>query len=210
MYKKKSVFITFEGIEGSGKSYQSKKLFNKIKEMRLPVIFTREPGGSEGAEKIRNLILNGKKKKFNNVTDTLLYLSARNEHYLKTLKPAIANKQIIVCDRFIDSTIAYQVIGSGVDSKLVNFVHKKIFKKFKPDITFVLKLNINKALYRVNRRKNKNRYDKLSKKFYNKVQKGFIKIANSNKKRYVLLDTTFDTKVVEKIILKKFLKFINK
>ena len=128
MYKKKPLFVTFEGIEGSGKSYQSKKLFRKIKSMGLSVIYTREPGGSNSAEKIRKIILSGSKNKFTKVTDTLLYLAARNEHIEKTIKPAIFKKKIIICDRFFDSTLAYQVYGKGVNKSLVDFVHKKILK----------------------------------------------------------------------------------
>jgi len=98
MYNKKSLFITFEGIEGSGKSYQSKKLFRKIKNMGLSVIYTREPGGTRTAEKIRKIILEDYfysdfKEKFNKYTDTLLYLAARNEHIGKKLKPAILKKK---------------------------------------------------------------------------------------------------------------------
>ena len=89
MYKKKKLFITFEGIEGSGKTFQSKKLFNKIKSLKLPAIYTREPGGSPSAEAIRKILLTGNKKKFDEITDTLLYLAARNEHFKKILKPAI-------------------------------------------------------------------------------------------------------------------------
>ena len=134
MYKKKSLFVTFEGIEGSGKSYQSKKLFRKIKSMGLPAIYTREPGGTGPAEKIRKVILDDyfqsdSKEKFSKYTDTLLYLAARNEHIENKLKPAIFKKKIIICDRFFDSTLAYQVYGKGVNKSLVNFVHKKIQKK---------------------------------------------------------------------------------
>ncbi len=100
MYNKKSLFITFEGIEGSGKTYQSKKLFKKIKSMKLPVIYTREPGGTRTGEKIRKVILedyfySNFKEKFNKYTDTLLYLAARNEHIEKKLKPAIYKKKLL-------------------------------------------------------------------------------------------------------------------
>ena len=210
MYKKKSLFVTFEGIEGSGKSYQSKKLFRKIKSMRLPVIYTREPGGSNSAEKIRKIILSGSKNKFTKVTDTLLYLSARNEHLEKTIKPAIFKKKIIICDRFLDSTLAYQVYGKGVNKSLVNFVHKKILKDIKPNLTFILKLNITRAFQRLKKRKSINRYDKFPQKFYQKVQRAFIKIAKTNKKKYVVLDTSEDTLETEKIIFKKFIKVLNK
>ena len=122
MYKKKSLFITFEGIEGSGKSYQSKKLFNKIKKIGLPVINTREPGGTVSAEKIRRVILEDyfhpdSKEEFNKYTDSLLYLEARNEHIKNKIRPAIFKKKIIICDRFIDSTLAYQVYGKGVNKR---------------------------------------------------------------------------------------------
>ena len=210
MYKKKLLFVTFEGIEGSGKTYQSKKLFRKIKSMRLPVIYTREPGGSSSAEKIRKIILSGSKNKFTKVTDTLLYLSARNEHLEKTIKPAIFKKKIIICDRFLDSTLAYQVYGKGVNKSLVDFVHKKILNNIKPNLTYILKLNIEKAFQRLKKRKNINRYDKFPQRFYQKVQRAFIKIAKTNKKKYVVLDTSEDTLETEKIIFKKFIKILNK
>ena len=215
MSKKRSLFITFEGIEGSGKSYQSLKLYKNIKKRRLPVLLTREPGGTHAAEKIRNLILNdyfhpNSKEKFNKYTDTLLYLAARNEHIINKIKPAISKKEIIICDRFTDSTLAYQVYGKGVDRSFVDIVHKYILGDIKPDLTFILKTRISKVLQRLKKRKKKNRYDKLSKNFYIKAQKAFIKIAKTNKRRYVVLDTSKDSKEAEKIILNKFIKELSK
>ena len=170
MHKKKSIFVTFEGIEGSGKSYQSKKLYKTIKKRKIPVLLTREPGGTPGAEKIRRIILEDyfnlyTKIKFNKYTDTLLYLAARNEHIKNKIKPAIYKRKIIICDRFIDSTLAYQVYGKGVSKTLVNLIHKYILDGIKPDLTFLLKVNISKAMARLKNRKKKNRYDKFSKKF---------------------------------------------
>ena len=215
MYKKKSFFVTFEGIEGSGKSYLSQKLFKRLKKKNISVILTREPGGTKVAEKIRKVILedyfhSDSKEKFNKYTDTLLYLAARNEHIENKIRPAILKKKIIICDRFIDSTLAYQVYGKGVNKKLVDSVHKYILGDIKPDITFVLKVNIIKALQRLNKRKKKNRYDKFSKNFYIKVQNAFIKIAKKNKKRYFILDNSADSQDIEKIILNKFMKALNK
>ena len=166
MYKKKSFFVTFEGIEGSGKSYQSKKLFRKIKSMGISAIYTREPGGTRAAEKIREVILedyfqSDSKEKLNKYTDTLLYLAARNEHIEKKLRPAILQKKIIISDRFTDSTLAYQVYGKGVDKSLVDSVHKYILGGIKPNLTFILKANISKAMQRLRKRKKKNRYDKF-------------------------------------------------
>jgi len=214
MYKKKSLFVTFEGIEGSGKSYQAKRLYNNLKNKRYSPILTREPGGTKSAELIRKVILKDYfhkelKEKFNMYTDTLLYLASRNEHIINKIRPAIKNKKIIICDRFVDSTTAYQVYGKGINKKFIDSVHKTILKGIKPDLTFILTANISKAMKRLNKRKNKNRYDKFSKNFYNKVQKAFLKIAKTNKKRYVVLDNSKDTTKVENIILDKLLRILN-
>ena len=208
MRRKKSLFITFEGIEGSGKSYQARKLFKKIKKMKLPALYTREPGGSKSAESIRNLILNGNKDKFNNLTDTLLYLAARNEHVEKKIKKAIKDNKIIICDRFIDSTYAYQIDNKKVTKNLIDYLHKIILGKIRPDMTFVLKLNLKKSFQRLKKRKKLNRYDKLSKKFYTNAQKIFLKNAKLNSKRFKVLDTSKDTKDTEKEIYKKFIELI--
>jgi len=210
MLKKKSLFITFEGIEGSGKSYHSKKLYKKLKKIGLSVFLTREPGGSVGAEKIRNIILTGKKNKFSITTDTLLYLAARNEHIENKLVPLIKKKKIIICDRFTDSTLAYQVYAKGVDKNLVDNIHKKILKKIKPDLTIILTVSLTKAFLRIKKRKKLNRYDKFSKAFYKKAQNAFIKIAKKNKKKYLVIDNTSDSNNVEKIIFKNFVKLLNK
>ena len=214
MYKKKFLFVTFEGIEGSGKSYQSKKLFRKIKKMKLSTIHTREPGGTEAAEKIRDVILEDyfhpkSKEKFNKYTDTLLYLAARNEHIEKKIKPAILKKKIIICDRFVDSTSAYQIYGKFISRFMVDTVHKYILGNIKPDLTFVLKANITKAMKRIKKRRKKNRYDKFSRNYYYRVQKAFLKIARLNKKRYVVIDNSLDTPKTEKLILNKFIKILN-
>ena len=205
MLKGKALFVTFEGIEGSGKSYQSKILFKNLLKEKMPVILTREPGGTRSAEKIRNLILEDYfhpelKEKFNKCTDTLLYLAARNEHVTNLIKPALAKKKIVICDRFTDSTLAYQVYGKGVNRNLINSVHKHILKDLMPDLTFILTVNIATAMLRLKKRKKKNRYDKFSRKFYTNVQNAFLKLAKKNKKRYVVIDNSHDSKDVEKVI----------
>ena len=215
MRNRKFFFIVFEGIEGSGKSYQSRKLYAAIKKVGLSVILTREPGGTKSAEKIREVILKDyfhpdSKEKFNKYTDTLLYLAARNEHVENKIKPAIYKKKIIICDRFTDSTIAYQVYGKGVNKYLVDTIHKYILDNIKPDLTFILKVKISKSKKRLQERKKKNRYDKFSTSFYNKVQKSFIKISKTNKKKYVVLDNSQDSLDTEKIIFKKFIQHLQK
>ena len=212
MRKKKSLFVTFEGIEGSGKSYQCRKLHKELRKKNLSVILTREPGGTKSAEKIRKVILedyfaSDSKEKFSKYTDTLLYLAARNEHVQNIIRPAISKKKIVICDRFIDSTLAYQVFGKGVSKNLVDSIHKFILGNIKPDLTFVLKVNISKALQRLKKRKKKNRYDKFSKNFYIRVQNAFIKIARKNAKKYCIVDNSEDSTKTERIIFDKFMQF---
>ena len=183
--------------------------------MKIPAIYTREPGGTIGAEMIRDIILkdyfcSGSKEKFNKYTDTLLYLAARNEHIEKKIKPAILKKKIIICDRFIDSTSAYQIYGKFVSKFMVDTVHKYILGNIRPDITFVLKANISNAMKRIKKRRKKNRYDKFSKNYYYRVQKAFLKIAKLNKKRYVVIDNSLDTPITEKLIFNKFIKTVNR
>ena len=206
MYKKKPFFIVFEGIEGSGKSYQIKKLYNNLKKKGLKSVKTREPGGTKGAERIRKLILKdyfgkNKSEEFDKYTDTLLYLAARNEHIKKKIEPALKKKLIVLCDRFVDSTLAYQVSGKIVKHRFIENIHNEILP-FKPNLTFVLKVKIRKALKRLQKRRKKNRYDKFSKSFYIKAQKAFLKIAKKNKKKYYVIDNSTDSMHIENKILK--------
>ena len=215
MYKKKSFFVTFEGIEGSGKSFQNIKLYKNLKKLKIFPILTREPGGTKGAEKIRNLILEdyfkfSPKDKFDKYTDTLLYLAARNEHIRNKIMPSLARKKVVLCDRFVDSTIAYQIYGKGVDNNFVSFIHKYILKNLKPDLTFILTVNLSKAMQRLRKRKKKNRYDKFSVNFYKKAQNSFIRLARKNKKRYFVIDNSNDSPEIEKIILNKFMSVYRK
>ena len=204
MYKKKPFFIVFEGIEGCGKSFQSKKLYKNLKKNKINTILTREPGGTKSAELIRNLILKdyfekNSKEKFDKYTDTLLYLAARNEHIKNKIKPALLKKKVVICDRFIDSTIAYQVFGKKIDLNFIKNIHKKILYGIKPDIVFILKVSQESSRKRLKKRKNKNRYDNFSKSFYANAQKSFIKIAK-NKKNYYLLDSSLNDNKLEKKI----------
>ena len=213
MYKKKPFFIVFEGVEGCGKSYQSKILYNKLKKKKIDTILTREPGGTKSSELIRNLILKDYfskdvKEKFDKYTDTLLYLAARNEHIKNKIKPALINKKVVICDRFIDSTIAYQVYGKKVDFNFIKNIHNKILQGITPNIVFVLKVSKNSSKKRLKKRKTKNRYDNFAQSFYNKAQNSFIKIAKNKKNYFILESSANDNILEEKIfdIIKKYLK----
>ena len=210
MFKKKPYLIVFEGVEGCGKSYQSKKLFNNLRRNGFDALITREPGGTKSAELIRKLILQdyftkNKSEKFDKYTDTLLYLAARNEHIKYKIYPALKKKKIIVCDRYIDSTYAYQVYGKKVDKKFIDFIHKKIIKGAKPNLTIILKVSHSSSRQRLKKRKTKNRYDKFPKSFYTKAQNSFLKIAK-NKRNYHIFDSSKNDSKLEKKILNLVLK----
>ena len=213
MYKKKPFFIVFEGVEGCGKSFQSKKLLNNLKKNKLSSLLTREPGGTKSAELIRNLILKDyfnkdNKEKFDKYTDTLLYLAARNEHVKNKIKPALKKKTIVICDRFIDSTLAYQVYGKKININPINSIHKFILDGIRPNITFILKVSSKISQKRLYKRRNKNRYDNFAQSFYRKAQKSFLQIAKNKKNYYVLDSSKSDDSLERKIfeIVKKHLK----
>ena len=204
MYKKKPFFIVFEGVEGCGKSYQSKKLLRFLKKKKIPSILTREPGGTKSAEMIRNLILKdyfnkSSKDKFDKYTDTLLYLAARNEHIKNKIFPSLKKKMVVICDRFIDSTLAYQVYGKKINLNFVNNIHKRILNGLKPNLTFILKVSPKSSKKRLIKRKTKNRYDNFSQSFYSNVQKSFIKIAKGKKNYFILNSSKNDNSVEQKI-----------
>ena len=192
--------IVFEGIEGSGKSFHIKNLEKHLKRKKVKYIKFREPGGSLNAEKIRKLILN-KKSNFSNLTDLLLYMAARNENYQKIIKKNY-KKKIILIDRFIDSTIAYQHFGMGLDKKIINYLNKLILKNIKPDFTFLNIVSMKNLKLRLNLRNNKNRYDNFNLKFYYKIQKGFIAMAK-NKKNYMIINSNTNIPQNKRIIINK-------
>jgi dTMP kinase len=215
MYKKKPFFIVFEGVEGCGKSFQSRKLYHKLKKKKIETLLTREPGGTKSAELIRNLILKdyfnreNKNDKFDKYTDTLLYLAARNEHIKNKIEPALKDKKVVICDRFIDSTLAYQVYGKKVNINFINTIHRYILNGLKPNITFVLKVSTNTSRKRLKKRKIKNRYDNFAQSFYTKAQNSFLKIAKG-KKNYYILNSSKNDNELEKEIFQTVIKHLKK
>jgi len=208
MLKKKFFFIVFEGVEGTGKSYQVDKLYKKLINKKFNVIKTREPGGCVTAEKIRNLIFSKKSNQFDKLTDFYLMNAARNEHVKKTLLLAKNKKKIIISDRFTDSTYAYQVIGNKIDKKINAINQEYILKGLKPNLTIILKANFKSIFFRIKKRKKINKFDKLKINFYKMAQNSFLNLAKKNK-NYFVFDSSKDTSDLEKKIFKLVLKKIN-
>ena len=205
MRKKKFYFIVFEGVEGTGKSYQINKLYQKLQSRKLNVIKTREPGGTKTAEKIRNLIFSKESNSFDKLTDFYLMCASRNEHVQKLLLSAKTQKKIVLCDRFIDSTYAYQVIGNKID-KHINLLNQNyILQGLKPDITIILKSNFKMIFTRIKKRKKSNKFDKLKIDFYKKVQNTYTKRA-LGKKNYYIFDSSKNNPNLEKKIFELVIK----
>ncbi len=203
MYKKP--IIVFEGIEGSGKSHHIKKVANFLKKKKISFLLLREPGGNKNSEKIRNLILS-KNNKFNKNTDLLLYLSSRSENI--TLLKKNYKKKVILIDRFIDSTIAYQHYGMGLSLSLINYINKYLLTNLKVDFTFLNIVGEKNMVKRLSKRKILNRYDKFNKIFYKKVQKGFLEISKKNQNKYLIINSNLDINENEELINNKIIKLL--
>ncbi len=202
MYKKP--VIIFEGVEGSGKTSHIRFVSNYLKKKKIDFIRIREPGGNINSEKIRKLILSNKSN-FNKDTDLLLYLAARSENI--DLIKKFYKKKIILIDRFVDSTIAYQHFGFGINLSLIKSINNYLLKDFKITFTFLNIVNKKNMKKRLKVRKKLNRYDKFNITFYNKVQNGFLKLARK-KKSYLIVDSNLDINFNKKIIINKINKLI--
>ena len=200
--------IVFEGIEASGKTTSIKQLSKYLAKNKIKFVKIREPGGSKYSEVIRKLILN-KKSKLNTKTDMLLILASRSENFEKVIKK-YKNKKVILIDRFTDSTIAYQHYGMGINLNLIKKLNKFIIGKLKPNLTFLNIVNKNNMRKRMNLRKYKNKYDNFNFAFYNKVQKGFLKIANNNKKYVILNSNIMSISENKSFIIKNFNRLVKK
>jgi len=201
----KKPIIVFEGIEGSGKSHHISVVSRYLTKKKIDHIKIREPGGNPNSEKIRKLILNNKSS-FNQNTDLLLYMAARSEN-IDIIRKSF-NKKIILIDRFTDSTIAYQHYGMDIDLNLIKTLNKYLLQNIKVSFTFLNIVNKKNLQKRLKKRKTLNRYDKFKISFYNRVQKGFIKLSKEQKNKYQLINSNLEKKKNEKLLLSKIDKLI--
>ncbi|MBH67286.1 MAG: dTMP kinase [Rhodospirillaceae bacterium] len=198
-------FISLEGGEGAGKSTQVTKLTNFLQNKGKKVLVTREPGGSKGAEEIRNLLVNGEANRWDPVTEVLLLYAARRDHWLKSIQPALLKGFWVVCDRFSDSTIVYQGFGGGVDRDTIEDIHKVALADIRPDLTFFLDLPVELGMARSSRRDFANssidtRYEKMSISFHRRLRGGFKQLALEYPDRIIIVDGTRKITQVEKTI----------
>jgi dTMP kinase len=201
------MFITFEGIDYSGKTTQAKLLHEYLQSKNIPSILVREPGGTLISEKVREILLNRDHLEMFPITEYFLFSASRSQLVSEIIKPALKQHVVVICDRYYDSSSAYQGYGGKLDVKQINKINGFAADSLKPDLTFLLDISPKTAFARAKLRgDNMDRMESKDTAFYNRVYKGFKKIANRNKKRFVIIDG----KKSVQVIYNEIIKIVNK
>ncbi|MFC1501411.1 dTMP kinase [Elusimicrobiota bacterium] len=187
---RKGLFITFEGIDGCGKSTQSSLFCEYLEREKVPYVYTREPGGTKISESIRGILLDPKNS-ISPLTELMLYEAGRIEHMVKIIKPALNNGKVVVCDRFTDATVAYQGYGRKIDLKIIEKLNSIATNNISPDLTILLDISEKEGLARAKHTKKSNdRMEQEQLSFYKMVRKGYLHLAKKNPKRIISILTT--------------------
>lgn len=198
-------FITFEGAEGSGKSTQIQMTYEYLKDKKKNVLLLREPGGVKISEAIRNILLDVKNNSMSDICETLLYMAARAQLVKEMLIPALKKGQIVLCDRFLDSTIVYQGYGNGVNIDFIKMLGKFATEAIIPDLTFLFDIDVKKGLSRTAQIKDRIELRPLS--YHSRVQRGYLELARQNPKRIKVIKVNKSKEAIQeeirKIIQKK-------
>jgi len=191
-------FITFEGGEGAGKSTQARRLAERLRAMNRAVTLTREPGGSPGAEAIRDLLVRGEADRWSPITETLLMYAARRDHIERTIAPALARGEVVVCDRFYDSTRAYQGAGGGAPRELIAALERDVVGDVRPDLTLVFDLSVDVGLARAAARgEGEARFESKGRDFHERLRAAYLEIVRAEPARCVTVDAEGDPDMVE-------------
>ncbi len=198
----KGRFITFEGGEGTGKSTQVKLLASYLSLSGVDVVQTREPGGSPSAEEIRALLVTGAADRWSPLAETLLFYAARVEHWRQIIEPSIARGAHVLCDRFADSTIAYQAYAGGLDRHMVEMLHRLVMSGVEPDLTIVLDLPVDEGLKRAaSRRDSETRFERKGREFHERLRQGFLDIAHRFPNRCLVIDASQSIERIHSAVL---------
>ena len=200
-------FITLEGGEGTGKSTQAQLLATALRARGLDILVTREPGGTPGADQIRALLVEGEPDRWSPISEALLHFAARSDHVARRLKPALAAGQWIVCDRFTDSTMAYQGYGHALGPDLITRLRDIAVGDFTPDLTLILDIEVDAGLARATARDGAEgaagRYEKMDRDFHERMRAGFHEIAEGDPGRCVLIEADASIDAVAARVLAK-------
>ncbi|MBC05607.1 dTMP kinase [Thalassospira sp.] len=206
MTSKPGLFISFEGGEGSGKSTQIRRLEKWFRDQGKDVVVTREPGGSPGAEEIRNLLLTGDPGRWDAVTEALLMFASRRDHVERTIRPALDCGKVVLCDRFADSSVAYQGYGHGLGADYIRNLWKLAIGDFKPDLTLIFDLPIELGLERAGARfanvsAAEDRFERMGLEFHQRLRDGFREIASNETERCSVIDASGDVEAVSERVI---------
>ncbi|MEA5026886.1 MAG: dTMP kinase [Erysipelotrichaceae bacterium] len=193
---KKGYFITFEGPDGSGKTTVSTQVFEKLSAAGYDVIYTREPGGIDIAEQIRQVILDPKNTAMDSKTEALLYAASRRQHLVEKIIPALNKHQIVICDRFVDSSLVYQGLARGIGIEPVYAINRFAIDEYLPDLTIYLAISAADGLARISSRTNKDRLDQEELSFHQAVEDGYQQIIKMFKDRYQIVDANRDLEAI--------------
>ena len=188
-----SLFITFEGIEGCGKTTQIGHLTSFFKKARRPFLLTREPGGTGVGEKIRQILLSSDNAGLEPMAELFLYVADRIQHYRQVILPALRQGKVVLCDRFADATTVYQGFGRGLDLVWIEEIHSRALENAKPDLTFLLDLPVEVGLKRAWKRLKKDqtgedRFEKEALDFHRRIREGYLILARKEPSRIIVLD----------------------
>jgi len=193
--------ITFEGLDFSGKSVQANLLHGALKDRKLPVLILREPGGTEISEKIRSVLLDNANHKMSAMTEVLLYSAARAQMVRENILPNLEKGTVVICDRYFDSTTAYQGFGRRIDLDFIKKLNNFATEELVPDLTFLIDLDAKIALQRT--KTDLDRLEKEDSEFHQRVRKGYLEIARSNPDRFVVIDGTQSIEAIQDEIFMK-------
>ncbi|MCJ7595865.1 MAG: dTMP kinase [Desulfobacterales bacterium] len=209
------MFITFEGIEGCGKTTQMRRLKDGLRAYGVPFVSTLEPGGTEIGKKVRQILLDSRNRNLTPLAELLLYSADRAQHVEEVIRPALDQDKWLICDRYFDATVAYQGLARGQDLGLIQFLNGKVTGGISPDITFLLdcpvEIGLSRALKRNEEQKSKgqDRFEREKIAFHQKVRKAYLDLAKEYPKRFAVIDATMDVEDVEKEIFKHIKPFLD-
>ena len=211
----RGLFITFEGIEGCGKTTQIRILDDYLKARGHTTILTREPGGTAIGEKIRQVLLNAQHKEMRPLTELLLYAAGRCQHIHQIILPSLENGKIVLCDRYSDATDAYQGEARGIDKKFLKTIHELATENLKPNLTLLLDCPVEIGLRRTQEREsemvgqtNLDRFEKEAKDFHERVRQGYLKIARAEPQRVKVVDAMSDVQTIHEKIVEEVMRIL--
>ena len=201
-----SFFITFEGIEGCGKTTQIGLLTSFLKRLQRPFLLTREPGGTGVGDQIRRILLSSENVGIEPMAELYLYAAARVQHLRQVISPALREGKLVICDRFADATLAYQGYGRGMDLAWIEEIHARTMANVKPDLTFLLDLPVEEGLRRALKRMEnhsvkEDRFEKEALDFHRRVREGYLALARNEPRRIVVLDGMKEEETLHREIL---------